>query len=158
VVTGRAVGRCGELTFVVCFVVLQAVLPLLFTDLFPFSTMPMFSDAPRELWQLEVFDPDGRRLAASSFSVHSLYVANPRPRIGVHLPSTVNRPDGSASQAEITAMVLRRLREHPELSHVEVVQRRIGAVRNGAQETVAVTEVRHWRVMNEGYAAAPRLH
>jgi hypothetical protein len=158
VMTPRPGERWGELAFVVGFVVLNTLLPLLFTDLFPFSTMPMFSDAPHELWQLRVFDPGGRLLPESTFSVAGLYVANPRPRIGVRLPFTVNRPDGSASQAEITEAVQRGLAQHPELPYVEVVQLRIGAVLKGSREAVEASEVRRWRIANEGYAEALPQH
>jgi hypothetical protein len=147
--------RSGEAFFVLCFTVLNLVVPLTFKDLFPFTVMPMFSDAPRELWRLEVFDPEGNRLPKRAFSCSDLYLANPHPRIGVRLPPTLNRAEGGVSEQEIVETLRERLLEHPELPYIDVVQRRFGTITRDGRETVGTQEVRRWRITNEATRALP---
>jgi hypothetical protein len=100
--------RSGELVFVLCFAALNLVVPLTFKDLFPFTVMPMFSDAPREFWRLEVLDPHGNRLPPLAFSYHDVYVANPDPRIGVRPAPTLNRAQGGVSKRQIVGSLMER--------------------------------------------------
>ncbi len=143
--------------FVLCFAVLNLVVPLTFKDLFPFTVMPMFSDAPRELWRLEVFDPEGNRLPPLAFSCHDLYVANPHPRIGVRFPPTLNRAEGGVSEQEITETLRKRLLEHPEVPYVDVVQRKFGPIAKDGRETVDSQEARRWRITNEAHETSRAL-
>ena len=141
--------RSGEAFFVLCFAVLNLIVPLTFKDLFPFTVMPMFSDAPRELWRLEVFDPEGNRLPPLAFSCHDLYLANPHPRIGVRFPPTLNRAQGGVPEQEIIETLRQRLLQHPELPYINVVQRRFRPIVKDGRETVGSQEVRRWRIMND---------
>jgi hypothetical protein len=144
---------------VLCFAALNLVVPLTFKDLFPFTVMPMFSDAPREFWRLEVLDPHGNRLPPLAFSYHDVYVANPDPRIGVRPAPTLNRAQGGVSKRQIVETLRERLREHPELPYIDVVQRRFGPLANDGRETVGSLTERRWRITNEGdeaSRAAPR--
>ena len=61
----------------------QLSLAPLFVDLFPFSSMPMFSAAPSRLLGLQILDEDGRPLPLNRFGIEPVYLANPRPRIGM---------------------------------------------------------------------------
>ena len=67
----------------------QLILAPLFVDLFPFSSMPMFSAAPSRLFALQIMDEHGRTLPLSKFGIEPVYLANPNPRIGMRNPGSL---------------------------------------------------------------------
>jgi hypothetical protein len=97
-----------------------------------------------------VLDPEGNRLPPRAFSCHDVYVANPHPRIGVRPAPTLNRAEGGVSEREIVETVRERLREHPELAYIDVVQRRFGPLENDGRETVGSLMEKRWRITNDG--------
>ncbi len=70
-----------ELAAVGLFCLAFAVVPLLTTELYPFSRAPMFADAPRRYCDYAVVTPDGRRLTEpqdlARFGLQRNYWGNP---------------------------------------------------------------------------------
>ena len=74
-------GRRARLCIAV-FLLLNLGVPLLTMDLYPFSRGPMFSDAPQECCDYELFGPQGEKLDLTTFGLHRIYWGNP-PGSGV---------------------------------------------------------------------------
>src|SRR5580704_16284260 len=75
----RSSTSCGrrELTVAGLFVFVFATVPLIRTELYPFSRAPMFEDAPLLYCDYAVTDPDGRPLELLDFGLHRNYWGNP---------------------------------------------------------------------------------
>ena len=80
-------GRAG-LRFAGLVLLLNLVIPLFVPDLYPFSTMPMFSSSPERISRVRVFGPQGEELNPYLFRLNTENFANPAPRIGVVFPAS----------------------------------------------------------------------
>lgn len=78
-----------ERFFIITFLTSHIVVSFLFVDLYPFTSMPMFSAKPTELFRFEVKASDGTSLPTSWFGMDQRDVANPSPRLGLALPPSL---------------------------------------------------------------------
>ncbi len=94
------------------FLAANLFVPLLFGDIFPFTSSPMFRDAPRAYCIYRAFGPDGEELKADSLLLQRIYDGNP-PGYGVGIapPATLARFGEIATEEEIREHVLRSLAE-----------------------------------------------
>lgn len=135
----RTTSRTPEWAFIVLFVCAHALVAPLVVDLYPLSTMPMFSDRTRAITEVEVFAPDGQPLRAASFGLGSSYLANPSPRYGISPPVSAARQGQLLSADEVSEAVLRAVRTRGvDLAFVDVVQRVVGPLDTGAHGRVGV--------------------
>ena len=123
-----------ELAAVGLFCLAFAVVPLVTTELYPFSRAPMFADAPRRYCDYAVVTPDGRRLTEpqdlARFGLQRNYWGNP---LGVGVGF---RPAESAdvfgedvtdeTAKRVRDMVAARLKQFPQWEYVDVEQIVIG--------------------------------
>ncbi|MDB5293290.1 MAG: hypothetical protein JWL69_4531 [Phycisphaerales bacterium] len=142
-----------ELAAAAVFVLANAVLPFIVTDIYPITSTGMFRDSPVRMCSYEVYAPDGRKLEPDDFSVQMNYQANP-PHVGFGYepPPTVGEVDDVKSEAEVADWVRVRLRRFPQLQYVEVVQSVAGRI-DGAR--VGVVQQNRWRIYNDGASHAP---
>jgi hypothetical protein len=117
----------------------QLVLAPFFVDLFPFSTMPMFSAAPRQLLGLEILDEQSRRLPLNRFGIRTVYLANPRPRVGLRDPGAVLLDDFELSA--VASLVTPQLGRGGIPTRVRVRRNRLALDARGALHVVAFDEV-----------------
>jgi RNase P protein component len=69
------------------FLIVTILVGVCVDDLYPLSTMPMFSEATKQRVFIALSDRKGRQLAPEQFDVVSFYYANPYPRIGLSVPN-----------------------------------------------------------------------
>jgi hypothetical protein len=131
---------------IVLFCLASVLVPILRTELYPFSRAPMFADAPQCYSNYRVLDPGGRELPLADFGLQRNYWGNP-PGVGVGFqpPDSVDHFGDVAEREAVTAHVAARLQDFPELEAVEVVQEVIGPVEGGR---VGLVSSSHWRVAN----------
>ena len=126
--------------------VANVVVPLLWGDVYPFTSAPMFRDAPRACCNYRVFGPDGQELPAEDWLVQRVYDGNPVGYgVGVRPPAVIEQEFGVVhDEAAVRQHIAAQLRAEPhrELSYVEVEQQVIGPL--GSR--VGVTSTRRWRV------------
>lgn len=142
-----------ELLAVGLFCLAFAVVPLVTTELYPFSRAPMFADAPMEYCDYAVFTPDGRRLTDVKdllpFGVQRNYWGNPLGvGVGFAPPASVDEFGKIAAKKTVVAEVARRLQRFPALKYVEVEQTVVGPT---DADHVGVKRTERWPVDNPYY-------
>jgi hypothetical protein len=136
------------------FVVLFAGMPVLRTELYPFSRAPMFADAPLRYCEYTVTDPEGRSVDLALVGLQRTYWGNPlglgvgyRPVDSLDVFGEVPSPEA------VTVGVQTRLAALPDLAYVDVSRTVIGPVDDryiGPIESVS------WRVENPGHRESAR--
>jgi hypothetical protein len=123
------------------------VVPLVWGDVYPFTSAPMFRDAPACCCNYRVYAPDGRELPAADWLVQRIYDGNPVGYgVGIRPPGVLEqdfcRP---CDEATVRAHIARQFanRANQNYPYVEVVQEHIGPV--DAQH-VGITQSHRWRV------------
>lgn len=125
----------------------NVVVPLVWGDVYPFTSAPMFRDAPRCCCNYRVYAPDGRELPAEDWLVQRIYDGNPIGYgVGICPPPVLEqdfcRP---CDEATIRAHIARQF-DNPknrDYAYVEVVQDHIGPT--DAQH-VGITQTSRWQV------------
>jgi hypothetical protein len=125
----------------------NVLVPLTFGDVYPFTSAPMFRDAPRQCGNYRVFGPDGRELSPSHWLLQRVYDGNPVGYgVGVRPPSVLEQHFGVVhDEAAVRRHVEERLAERSDQApeYVEVVQEVIGPI--DAQH-VGVMRRERWRI------------
>jgi hypothetical protein len=135
-----------EKLVIALFVGLNVVVPLLTTELYPFTRAPMFADAPQHYCVYEIYDPPGNRLSEIDFGVQRNYWGNPiGVGVGFRPPPTVDEFGGVAELDAVSAAIAQHLSRFPELAYVDVVQKVIGPT---DQDTIGTVATQRWRVDN----------
>jgi hypothetical protein len=125
----------------------NVVVPLVWGDVYPFTSSPMFRDAPRCCCNYRVYAEDGRELPAADWRVQRVYDGNPIGYgVGICPPAVIEQEFGVV-HAEAA------VREHGRLQFaapqndghlaVEVVQEVIGPVDSGR---VGIVTTSRWKV------------
>ncbi|MCA8922997.1 MAG: hypothetical protein KDD82_14375 [Planctomycetes bacterium] len=135
-----------QLAFAAAFCAVNVCCALAFVDLYPFSTMPMYSDAKPTALELEVWTPAGERFSLRALGLHSLDVHNPHPRFGWDSGPTLNHGVPLARDV-LTRHLQAKARELGlDEPYLEVVQAAIGPLERDGVETVGVRERTRWRI------------
>ena len=121
-----------ELAAVGLFCLAFAVVPLLTTELYPFSRAPMFADAPQQYCEYAVITPDDRLTDTKDlipFGLQRNYWGNPLGvGVGFKPPPTVDDFGKVARLQQVIEEVTPRLRQFPQWESVAVEQSLIGAM------------------------------
>jgi hypothetical protein len=124
----------------------NGIVPLVFGDVYPFTSAPMFRDAPRACCNYRVFGPDGQELSPEDWLVQRIYDGNPVGYgVGVRPPAVIEQEFGVVhDEAAVRQHIAQQLRteKHRDLAYVEVEQQVIGPL----GRRVGVTSTRRWRV------------
>jgi hypothetical protein len=141
--------RRSQLALVAVALLLAAngVVPLVWGDVYPFTSAPMFRDRPLCCCNYRVYAPDGRALPAEDWLVQRIYDGNPVGYgVGICPPPVLEqdfcRP---ADEQVIRAHVIRQFAspQNRRHSYVEVVQEHIGPVDS---QHVGITRTDRWRI------------
>ncbi len=128
----------------------NVAIPLVFGDVYPFTSAPMFRDCPERCCNYRVFAPDGRELPADAWLVQRVYDGNPVGYgVGMRPPGVIEHRFGAvADQAAVREHIQRQLAQpqHAPHPYVEVVQEIIGPLGDG--QRVGVVQTNRWRVAN----------
>ncbi len=128
------------------------VVPLVWGDVYPFTSAPMFRDNPRQCCNYRVIGPDGEELPAEDWLCHRIYDGNPVGYgVGIRPPPILEREFGHVCteddiRAHATAMMRRA--DNLGIDRVEIVQEIIGPLpdepqRVGVIETKRIVVRRH---------------
>ena len=119
-----------ERRFVIGFCLVLVLAPLVFGELFPFTSAPMFRDAPKVYCVYGVTGPDGQPLSLKTFRLHQNYDGNPVGMGGGRTPEPTLNIFGQVQDMEqVRKHVQRYLNDrHPSLAFVDVQQRVFGAL------------------------------
>jgi hypothetical protein len=135
----------------------NVLVPLVWGDVYPFTSAPMFRDNPRQCCNYRVLAPDGALLPAEAWHCQRVYDGNPLGYgVGICPPPVIEREFGQVhSEQQIREHIGRVLAEerHRGLPYVEVVQEVIGPV---DAERVGVVATKRFLVRREsGRARLP---
>jgi hypothetical protein len=119
------------------------VVPLVWGDVYPFTSAPMFRDNPRQCCNYRVYGPDGEELPVADWLCHRVYDGNPLGYgVGIRPPAILEREFGQMCSDEQVCEHIHGLLDRPEcrgLKYVEVVQEVIGPIDD---ERVGVVQTR----------------
>ena len=132
------------------FLAIHIVVPLVWGDIYPFTSAPMFRDMPEQYCNYRIFAPDGTELPPEAWLVQRVYDGNPVGYgVGVSPPAVIEQKFGVVHEE-------REVREHFRrqfLSHsasmdklypdVEVSQEIFTGRKSG---TVQMLTFRRWKI------------
>lgn len=142
----------AERAFIAAAVAAMIALPPYFIEMYPFSTFPMFTDAPRTIVRTSATLADGEPLSLHAIGISEFYVANAQPKLNASLERSIDaayrfwRPD------EFVPLVQARLQAGLP-GPVFVEQRLIGAQEIEGRQTLGIIAKRRWRISLEGVSA-----
>jgi len=144
----HAAPRTSRLSLIAAGLLLTAnvVVPLVFGDVYPFTSAPMFRDCPSTCCNYRVVLPDGKEAPAADWLVQRIYDGNPVGYgVGLHPPAVLEQQFGLTHEESAIRQHFERQLAWPECkySDIEVVQDVIGPTANGR---VGVVDSRRWQI------------
>lgn len=128
----------------------NVVVSLVWGDVYPFTSAPMFRDNPQSCCNYRVLTPDGRELPVEEWHCQRIYDGNPLGYgVGIQPPPVIEQRFGDVhSEEHIREHIQQVLAEpqHRELPYVEVVQEVIGPL---DAERVGVTATHRFVVRRD---------
>jgi hypothetical protein len=124
------------------------IVPAVIGDLYPFTSGPMFRDAPTRYCNYRVLDPAGNELAHESFLTQRIYDGNPVGYgVGIRPPAVLEEFGAERDQAYCQQHILSHLtrEQNRKYPYVTIEQEVIGPIDN---EHVGVIRTDRWRVDN----------
>jgi hypothetical protein len=140
-------GNPLALLAIVALLAANIVLPLVFGDVYPLTSAPMFRDSPARFCNYRVLAPDGKELPASDWLVQRIYDGNPVGYgVGVRPPSVLETEFGVVhDEATVRRHIQGQFFEKGNDRHEFVVieQEIVGPVDS---QRVGMIETETWRV------------
>jgi hypothetical protein len=124
----------------------NVVVPLVWGDLYPFTSGPMFRDRPAQCCNYRVYDPAGRELPLAEWFVQRIYDGNPVGYgVGIHPPAVIEQEFGIVhDEAAVRRHIERQLQAHSRAyDYVDVVQEIVGPIDD---QHVGVVCTNRWRI------------
>ncbi|MEX2176472.1 MAG: hypothetical protein WD872_19060 [Pirellulaceae bacterium] len=125
----------------------NVVVPLVWGDVYPFTSAPMFRDNPRQCCNYRVYRPDGIELPAEDWLCHRVYDGNPVGYgVGIKPPAVLEQEFGVVHDEAAVRRHVRKILAQPRhaaLEYVEIVQEVIGPVDD---QRVGVVRARRLRI------------
>jgi hypothetical protein len=129
------------------FLTAHIVVPLVWGDLYPFTSAPMFRDSPTQYCNYHVFAPDGSELPQEDWLVQRVYDGNPFGYgVGITPPAVIEQEFGAVHDgATVRAHLERQFTtvRNREYDLVDVQQEVFGPNDEGSIERMSVTR---WHV------------
>ena len=127
----------------------NVVVPILWGDVYPFTSAPMFRDAPRACCNYRMFGPDGQELDNQVWLCHRLYDGNPLGYgVGIEPPKILEQQFGIVHDEQEVTRHVRSILQRPENAHLpflDVVQEVVGS----RGEAVGIVDSHRWRVTRD---------
>ena len=142
---GRSV---SSLVVVGLFLGAHVVVPLVWGDIYPFTSAPMFRDRPAQYCNYRVLAPDGTELPQEDWLVQRVYDGNPVGYgVGVKPPTVIEQEFGVVHDEQLVRQhILKQFAKQSasvrNLPYVEVVQESFGPQQDG---TIKQVKLRRWR-------------
>jgi hypothetical protein len=127
------------------FLAAHVVVPLVWGDVYPFTSAPMFRDNPERYCDYHVFAPDGTELPQEDWLVQRVYDGNPSGYgVGVHPPAVIEQEFGVVHERQTIQEHIRRQFKSlsPSYPYVDVEQRAFGPL----GDTIGILKVSSWRI------------
>ena len=128
----------------------NVAVPLVWGDVYPFTSAPMFRDCPRACGNYRVILPGGSEAPASQWLAQRVYDGNPVGYgVGLAPPDVLEQQFGVVHDEAVIRRHFERLLSRPQCSHlsaVEVVQEVIGPCKDGR---VGIVETRRWQIIRD---------
>jgi hypothetical protein len=125
----------------------NVAVPVIWGDVYPFTSAPMFRDSPRDFCNYHVYDAAGTELPQDDWLVQRVYDGNPLGYgVGMRPPQVLEQQVGVVHDESIVRQHFEgQLADprHQQYAFVDVVQEVIGAT--DAQH-VGVVRTRRWRI------------
>jgi len=125
----------------------NVVVPLLWGDVYPFTSAPMFRDAPRQFCNYRVLSPSGEELPLVNWNLQRIYDGNPVGYgVGVRPPPVLEQEFGVVHDAAAVREHVERQFAEPVNStyeFVEVAQEIIGPI---DPQRVGIIKTNRWRI------------
>jgi hypothetical protein len=125
----------------------NVVVPLVWGDVYPFTSSPMFREAPSCCCNYRVYAPDGSELPAEDWLVQRVYDGNPVGYgVGICPPPVLEQDFCSpAGEVAVRAHIARQLArpQNRGYPYVEIVQDHIGPIDS---QHVGITRTNRWRI------------
>jgi hypothetical protein len=144
-----AAARSSRLPLLAAALLLAAnvIVPLVWGDVYPFTSAPMFRDCPKACCNYRVVLPDGKEAPAAQWQVQRIYDGNPVGYgVGLCPPAVLEQQFGVAHDEAAVRDHFKRQLARPEcgtIAAIEVVQDLIGPKNDGH---VGVVETRRWQI------------
>ena len=126
--------------------VANVVVPLAMGDVYPFTSAPMFRDAPQLYCNYRLQGPDGQPLPSERFLCHRIYDGNPVGYgVGLKPPRVLEEFGVAHDEATVRRHIGEQLAaaENRGFAYVDVEQEVIGPVDGGR---IGVVRVDRWRI------------
>lgn len=139
--------RRGEVRFILILALSMSVIPLLFGELFPFSSAPMFRDRPTVYCTYSVTGPDGKSLSLTSFRLQRNYDGNP-PGMGTGVvPNQTLDQFGAAPSLKVLKAHVQKVLDSLDTApdYVQVRQKVMGAIDSHRVGVVSDSTIRVMR-------------
>lgn len=136
------------------FLLLNIVVPVIWGDIYPFTSAPMFRDSPTKYCNYRVYGPDGQQLDPEAFLVQRIYDGNPVGYgVGVKPPPVLEEFGVERDEAYCRQHVLAQLSSEGNWKYpfVEIEQEVIGPV---DEQRIGVVRTDRWRVENPYYVGS----
>jgi hypothetical protein len=129
------------------FLTANIVVPLLWGDVYPFTSAPMFRDSPRQCCNYRVYSPAGEELPAANWNLERVYDGNPVGYgVGIRPPPVLEQEFGVVhDEAAVRKHVERQFEGavNSQYEFVDVVQDVIGPIND---QRVGVIQTNRWRI------------
>lgn len=137
----------------------HAIVPLVWGDVYPFTSAPMFRDAPKHYCDYRVLGPDGLELSAKDWLTFRTYDGNPVGYgVGIVPPPVIEKFGTILSEEEITEHIQKQFAQpqNAGLASVTVEQIVIGPIQNeqGNSNTVGVLTTQRYTIQNPSKSAS----
>jgi hypothetical protein len=127
------------------------VVPLVWGDVYPFTSAPMFRDCPARCCNYQVLAADGAELPAEDWLAQRVYDGNPVGYgVGICPPSVLEQEFGLvASEDAVRRHFEQQLArpEHRPHAYLDVVQQVLGPLENS--QRVGIVETNRWRISRQ---------
>ena len=129
------------------FLAAHVVVPLVWGDIYPFTSAPMFRDRPGQYCNYHVFATDGTELPQEDWLVQRVYDGNPVGYgVGIRPPGVIEQEYGVVhSEEQVRAHILDRLTHDSANRHFAVtVEQRVFGPRD--EGTIGLLKTNTWHV------------
>jgi hypothetical protein len=132
---------------VAALIAANVVVPLLWGDVYPFTSAPMFRDSPRHLCNYRIYSPSGEELPLVNWNLERVYDGNPVGYgVSVRPPNVLEQEFGVVhDEATVRQHVEQQFWRlgSSQYEFVDVVQDVIGAKDN---QRVGIVATNRWRI------------
>jgi len=123
------------------------VIPLLWGDVYPFTSAPMFRDAPRQFCNYRVLSPSEEDLPLVNWNLQRIYDGNPVGYgVGVRPPPVLEQEFGVVHDEATVRKHVERQFEQPANSQYEFVDVIQDVIGPSDSQRVGIVATSRWRI------------